>query len=93
MKRLVGKFGFVVVLVLPAAASAQGGISDADYCKALGDRYRTYVSNLQSGRSPMPEPAEVQAAMQQCKDGNTAAGIPVLEQRLRNARIDLPPRG
>jgi hypothetical protein len=31
--------------------------------------------------------------MDQCKTGNTAAGIPVLEQKLRNAKVDLPPRG
>jgi hypothetical protein len=28
-----------------------------------------------------------------CKTGNTAAAIPVLEQKLRNAKIDLPSRG
>lgn len=93
MKTLVGKIGFVVALALPAMASAQGKMSDADYCKALGDKYKTYVSNMQSGRSPMPEPADVQVAVDNCKSGNTAAGIPVLEQRLKNAKIDLPPRG
>jgi predicted lipid-binding transport protein (Tim44 family) len=93
MKTLVGKIGFVVALAMPAMASAQGKMSDADYCKALGDKYKTYFSNMQSGRSPMPEPADVQVAMEQCKAGNTAAGIPVLEQRLKNGKVDLPPRG
>lgn len=92
MNRLVSKVGFVVALALPVMASAQDKMSDADYCKALGDKYKTYVSNLQSGRSPMPEPADIQVAVENCKAGNTAAGIPVLEQRLKNARIDLPPR-
>lgn len=93
MKTLVCKIGFVLAVVVPAVASAQGKMSDADYCKALGDKYKTYVSNMQSGRSPMPEPADVQVAVDNCKSGNTAAGIPVLEQRLKNAKIDLPPRG
>ena len=53
----------------------------------------TYVSNMQSGRSPMPESADVRVAMDQCKSGKATAGIPVLEQKLRNAKVDLPPRG
>jgi hypothetical protein len=75
---------------MPMVASAQA--SDAVYCKALGEKYQTYVSNMQSGRSPMPESPDVRIAMDQCKTGNTAAGIPVLEQKLRNAKVDLPPR-
>jgi hypothetical protein len=59
----------------------------------LGDKYQTYVSNMQSGRSPMPESPDVRIAIDQCNKGNTAAGIPVLEQKLRNAKVDLPPRG
>ena len=31
--------------------------------------------------------------MKQCKAGDSVSAIPVLEQRLRNAKIDLPPRG
>jgi hypothetical protein len=30
--------------------------------------------------------------MEQCRAGNTAAGIPLLESGLRNAGLDLPPR-
>ena len=75
--------------VLSSAARAD----DAGYCKALGEKYMTYVSNMQSGRSPMPESPDVRVAIDQCNKGNTAAGIPVLEQKLRNARIDLPPKG
>ena len=93
MKTLVCKIGVVLAVAVPAVASAQGKMSDADYCKALGDKYKTYVSNMQSGRSPMPEPADVQVAVENCSKGNTAAGIPVLEQRLKNAKVDLPPRG
>ena len=32
-------------------------------------------------------------AVEQCKTGNAVAAIPVLEQKLRNAKIALPPRG
>jgi hypothetical protein len=81
------------VMSIPMIASAQTKMSDADYCKALGDKYQTYVANMQSGRSPMPESADIRVAMDQCKSGNTTAGIPVLEQKLRNAKVELPPRG
>ena len=81
------------VMSIPMIASAQTKMNDADYCKALGDKYQTYVSNMQSGRSPMPESADIRVAMDRCKSGDTSAGIPVLEQKLRNAKVDLPPRG
>ncbi len=66
---------------------------DADYCKALTQKYEAYISNMSVGRSPGPGTVDGSVAIAQCKDGNTAAGIPVLERKLRDARIDLPPRG
>jgi hypothetical protein len=77
--------------LLPFGAVAQ--TSDADYCKALMQKYETYVFNLSVGRSAGSGTIDAGVAIQQCKDGNTASGIPVLEKKLRNARIDLPPRG
>ena len=77
--------------VLPFGASAQ--TSDADYCRALTQKYETYVSNMSVGRSAGSGTIDASVAISQCRDGNTASGIPVLEKRLRDARIDLPPRG
>jgi hypothetical protein len=77
--------------LLPFSASAQ--TSDADYCKALTQKYETYVSNMSVGRSAGSGTIDASVAISQCRDGNTASGIPVLEKRLRDARIDLPPRG
>ncbi|MBV8190558.1 MAG: hypothetical protein JOY64_32055 [Alphaproteobacteria bacterium] len=77
-------------LLLPAAAFAQ--MSDADYCRALTQRYQTLVESVERGHNPQPPPVDAQAAIEQCKAGNTAAGIPVLEQKLRNAKVDLPKR-
>jgi hypothetical protein len=79
-----------VAVLMPMAAFAQ--MSDADYCRALTQRYQTYVANIATGHNPNPAPVEVQNAIEQCKAGNTAAGIPVLEQRLRDAKVDLPKR-
>ncbi len=75
----------------PLAAVAQGG--DAAYCKALSEKYETYLANMSIGRSPQPDSVDGRVALEQCKAGNTVASIPVLEQKLRNAKIDLPPRG
>ena len=80
-----------VATLLPFGASAQ--TTDADYCKALTQKYETYISNLAVGRSGGPGTVDGNVAIAQCKDGNTAAGIPVLERKLRDARIDLPPHG
>lgn len=73
------------------AASAQSG--DAAYCKALSEKYETYLAKMTNGRSPQPDSVGGRVAMEQCKAGDTVAAIPVLEQKLRNAKIDVPPRG
>jgi hypothetical protein len=78
------------VLLVPLVVSAQ--TSDVDYCNALTLKYQTYVASENSGHTPRPAPVDVQNAMEQCRKGNTAAGIPVLEQKLRDARVDLPKR-
>ena len=75
----------------PLTASAQ--TSDAAYCQALAQKYQVYVSNMAVGRSPGSGTIDGTVAIEQCKAGNTAAGIPVLERKLRDAKIDLPPRG
>jgi hypothetical protein len=78
-------------VLLSSGASAQA--NDADYCKALTQKYETYISNMSVGHSAGPGSIDASVAIAQCRDGNTAAGIPVLERKLRDARIDLPPRG
>ena len=82
--------GSAALLLLPSLASAQ--MSDADYCQALTQRYHTLVGSAATGHNPQPPPVDVEAAMAQCKAGNTAAGIPVLEQKLRDAKVELPKR-
>lgn len=80
-----------VAACAPVAALAQSG--DAAYCKALAEKYETYLNNMTSGRSPQQDSVDGRVALEQCKAGNTVAAIPVLEQKLRNAKIDLPPHG
>ena len=60
----------------PMAASAQSG--DATYCRALADKYETYLNNMTSGRSPQQDSVDGRVALEQCKKGDSAAAIPVL---------------
>ena len=57
----------------------------ASYCKALSDKWRQY----RTSQVTTPE----SAAIYQCEQGNYAAGIPVLEDALIQAKIPLPAPG
>ena len=70
------------VAFTPLAALAQQ--SDAAYCQALAKLYREVNKGTASGAG-----AE---AINQCNQGNTAAGIPVLEKSLTDAKVSLPKR-
>ena len=88
MKVSIKSIAAMMLASWPLVAAAQ--TNDAAYCKALAQKYETYLATMASGR--MPESADGRVAIDQCSSSNPAAGIPVLEQKLRNARIDLPPR-
>ena len=85
MKRILLSFA-ALMLVLPATADAQGG--DAAYCAQLTVLYRRYVENS-PGRQ---YDAEAAIALDDCKNGNTAAGILILEKKLRESGFTLPER-
>jgi hypothetical protein len=68
-----------------APLTAFGQSADANYCQLLADLNRA------SDDSPNMD-AAVQEAINQCNEGNTAAGIPVLEQALAYDKVTLPPR-
>ena len=80
----------LIACALPFAASAQS--DDAAYCKALIQNYQRYVIKTGSHNWNTGS-LDGQVAMEQCRAGNTAAGIPVLEQKLRGAGVPLPGRG
>ena len=68
-------------------ASAQ--ISDATYCRRLIARYEALVENM-NGHSMQPGGLDGQVAVEQCKEGNTAAGILLAEHKLNDAKVALP---
>ena len=77
-------------LSLTAEAHAQASADDTAYCAQLSALYRRYLGNTGEGRT-FPDVAAA-TAMDQCERGNPAAGIPVLEKKLRDARFTLPKR-
>ncbi len=76
-----------IVLCPPPAAKGD----DTAYCTELSALYRRYLDNAGEGRN-VPE-VTASVAMDDCARGNTAAGIPVLERKLRDGRFNPPPRG
>jgi hypothetical protein len=80
----------VVALCFLLAPQALAQDDDMAYCAELSRLYRRYLGNTGQGR-PFPDVAAA-TAMDQCEEGNTAAGIPVLEKKLRDARFTLPKR-
>jgi hypothetical protein len=79
----------LVVVGFPLTASAQ--VSDATYCRRLTARYEAFIENM-SGHSMQPGGLDGQVAIAQCKAGDTADGIPVLERKLQDAKVGLPRR-
>ena len=73
----------LAIATLPSAALAQ---DDAAYCQALTRTYRATIAKRADPAVAVP------VAMAKCEAGDTAAGIPVLENALRNAKVALPPR-
>jgi hypothetical protein len=86
----------MIAKLLPALGlcfvlSAEAQADDAAYCAQLSALYRRYLGNTGEGRQFPDVTASV--AMDECQKGNTAAGIPVLEKKLSDARFTLPKRG
>jgi hypothetical protein len=80
-----------ILLVLAALASAplaQAQSDDDTYCAQLSALYRRYVQNATGRRIDV----EALQALDDCSRGKGAAAIPVLEKRLRDAKIT-PPGG
>jgi hypothetical protein len=78
-----------LVLILPIAVSAAP--DDVAYCKSLATTYESLLMKRGVGRGGLQNSLETSVALDQCKNGNPA-GIPILEQKLRDLKIELPPR-
>ena len=86
---------FLLVVLLLAAPVAYGqSRSDQAYCEELVYLYERYVGSSTFGpRKPVPQPdVEARWAMSRCDARDPAPAIPILERKLTNARMTLPPR-
>lgn len=66
------------------------------YCYKLSQTYIEYVGSVGGalgGNAPGGAPADIDArvAIAQCQDGSTGAAIPVLQRKLRDNKVDVPP--
>ncbi len=91
MKRLVA---VVIALLVTSPVHAQGRLlPEQQYCEALSDLYMRYVGNPETQpRNVRRNDADAENAMAQCRHGDWAASIPVLERKLVDNRITLPRR-
>ena len=81
MKRIL-----LVLTVLASAPLAQAQGDDKAYCAQLSELYRRYVQNATGRRVDV----EALQALDDCSRGKAATAIPVLEKRLRDAKITVP---
>jgi len=72
-----------------AQGTAQGG-GDAAYCARLAELVTKYIGKQINGQN-RPD-SESLVAIDRCDHGDTAAGIPILEKKLKNGGFTLPPR-
>ena len=96
MSRFLVTLAAVVAVSLPLAANAQQNPRTADlrYCARLSDLYVRYVGRSEDGpNAPVRPDVNGGVALAKCKEGDTAAAIPILERKLVNAGFTLPPRG
>ena len=77
-----------LIALAPAPGLAQG--SDAAYCAKLGELVTKYIGKQINGQN-RPD-SESLVAMDRCDHGDTAAGIPILERKLKSGGFTLPPR-
>ena len=86
----VKQLTYVASVALTFLLSASAWADDAAYCRALIEKYQAFIVKT-GGHSPNPGTADGSAAVEQCRAGNPA-GIPILERKLRDAKVDLPKR-
>src|SRR4051812_31319663 len=65
---------------------------DRNYCAPLADLYARYVGRSETGPHTNRRPdVDGGVALAKCQQGDTAAAIPILERKLIDAKVTLPP--
>ncbi len=80
-----------LALITPAAHAQTQANRDLAYCERLYEMHERYVARIKrfggTARDGMAD-----AAIDRCRNGRFADGIPVLETKLAQAKIPLPER-
>ncbi len=85
------RFAVLVALsiFLVGGAMAQG--DDAAYCRKLADYATRYAGDSSFNGGTRPS-FDIMDGVDKCDKGNTAAGISVLEKKIRSRGLTPPPR-
>ena len=86
-RRLLPLLGLLTLSPAPAFAQSD----DAAYCGQLAALAYKFVSGGGGEGRSSPD-LNTLGAIEDCRKGNYARGIPYLEKRLRDSRVTLPPR-
>ena len=84
------------VAAAPVGAQSTSLANDYEYCRRLSEMYLRYIGSdeVGPGRHDPGKSADLEGkvAVAKCQAGDTAAGIPVLEKKLRANGFSLPRR-
>jgi hypothetical protein len=88
---VIATLGGCVTTATPVSTPAR---TDAEYCAQLVYLFQRYLSNGEFGgrRAGGDADLESRVAVAKCEQGDSAAGIPVLERKLINNGFTLPKR-
>ncbi len=82
---------FLVLLSALLASEAMAQSDDAAYCKKLGDYATRYLGDPGGNGGTRPD-FDIMEGISKCNKGNTAAGIAILEKKIRSKGFTPPAR-
>ena len=82
---------FLVLLSALLANEAMAQTDDAAYCKKLGDYATRYLGDPGGNGGTRPD-FDIMEGIDKCNKGNTAAGIAILEKKIRSKGFTPPAR-
>jgi len=82
---------FLVLLSVLLTGQAMAQSDDAAYCKKLGEYATRYLGDPGGNGGTRPD-FDIMEGIDKCNKGNTAAGIAILEKKIRSKGFTPPAR-
>lgn len=82
---------FLIFLSALAVGEAMAQSDDAAYCKKLGEYATRYLGDPGGNGGTRPD-FDIMDGVDKCNKGNTAAGIAILEKKIRSKGFTPPAR-